>query len=156
MKTVVECNPGTSARLTPGTRRADNDMYVGVLRVGRQVVAECGHLHRNRDISSRTNGPAARDCMKDIVAAAKRPSLAAERATRIRTAWMNTQRGPWATTAAQVERLKVELAADAVAYEALVVEVRSLLDQFPTETTTAPVVTALDCEVGEMPDWMTE
>ncbi|MEU8158147.1 hypothetical protein AB0B94_31215 [Micromonospora sp. NPDC048986] len=146
--------PATATpNLVIGTHRETNDRYTGVLRVGRRIVAECGHIHTNRDNTYPTSGLSARDCMKDIVAAAKRPALAVERATKIRNGWMNP--GPWETTAAIVEQLKVRCAANAVAYETLVAEVREMLAQFPAEPPrklTAPE--PVEQEIGEMPDWM--
>ena len=58
--------------LKAGTKRAnaghgqavDGD-WIGVLRDGKVIVWECGHLHRNRDHYSRMHGKAACSCAND-------------------------------------------------------------------------------------------
>ncbi len=82
-----------AAGLTIGTRRTDDERYVGVLRRGRTIVVECGHSHHNRDTSTRTSGTSASDCMRELVQASSRPKLVEYNAEQIATAWMRL--GPW-------------------------------------------------------------
>ncbi|WP_043737500.1 hypothetical protein [Nocardia asiatica] len=56
----------------------DTGDYRRVLRRGRTIVADCGHLHPNRDQSSSSNS-SARDCITLLVRAAGDPDLLAER-----------------------------------------------------------------------------
>jgi transposase-like protein len=62
--------------LVIGTRRA-GARYEGVIRDGRNVIAECGHAHRNRDEPGR-EGPSARSCITEL-AQATRDETAADR-----------------------------------------------------------------------------
>jgi hypothetical protein len=59
-----------------------------VLRRGRTIVIECGHVHRNRDESTRSAGTSASDCVRELVRASSRPKLVEHNAERITTAWM--------------------------------------------------------------------
>jgi hypothetical protein len=123
-------NTGNKAPTT-GTRRNgdqhDGFQYVGVLRIGRKVVAECGHLHQNRDVTTKSGGRSARDCIDRIVRAARHPDDAAELVTRTRNSWQ--ERGPWEVTASQIERFRARALEDAAELEALIAEVAALLCQ---------------------------
>lgn len=55
--------------LSIGTRRA-GARYEGVIREGGQVIAECGHAHRNRDEPGR-EGPSARSCITELAQATR-------------------------------------------------------------------------------------
>lgn len=73
----------TDPRLTIGTTSGDAG-YSGVLRRGRRVVFECGHAHRNRDISTGVNGTCARDCITDLVRTVRLPTFATSYRERLR------------------------------------------------------------------------
>ncbi|MCX5070768.1 hypothetical protein OOJ91_33530 [Micromonospora lupini] len=116
--------------LVPGTQR-DEDRYTGVVRLGRKVVVECGHRHTNRDMTTKTNGRSARDCADRLLRAAHRPAYAAEIITASRNAWMQ-MRGPWATTAAQLQRAKVACIADADKLAATITQLRAAIAELPS------------------------
>lgn len=134
--------------------RRDGDRWVGILRDGNEVIAECGHTHRNRDVSTQTNGEAAQVCARMILAGARNPATAEHRAERYRTAWLAFTRGGGFTVPASViQDAKKEGAARAAAYLALVDQVRALLtDRQPTPTP-SPTASAT-ADLGDMPDWM--
>lgn len=110
------------------TRRDGDRQYVGVLRVGRRVVAECGHVHTNRDETSKTGGRSARDCAERIMRAAHEPFYADEVIAGQRDAWQHHRDGFWQYTAADIERRKATCAKDADELAALIVRVRDMLD----------------------------
>lgn len=117
-----------AAGLTIGTRRAELG-HVGVLRRGREIAAECGHPHTNRDTSSRTGGTSAADCARELVRAARRPRLAESRAAEIAGSWrkLTSSRG-FAVPSSAIERAKAEAPQDAAAYCGRVAAVAELLD----------------------------
>lgn len=88
-----------------GTRRSGDDRYEGVIRDGSQVIAACGHLHRNRDTSSQSNGLSARDCITSLARAARDPGYAAQEAARIRRS-MDGYIRAYATTASNAAALR--------------------------------------------------
>lgn len=120
----------TAAGLTIGTHQngerhtASTRTYTGVLRRGTQVVADCGHLHANRDQSSRTGGTSATDCIRLLVRAAVRPAFADYEANEIATRWMRL--GPYATTSMR-EQVKADAPTEVVAYRAKVAQIADLL-----------------------------
>lgn len=145
--------------LVAGTRRVPGEdpyLYVGVLRVGRRVVLECGHRHRNRDVTTRVNGRSARSCVEDLVAAAGRPALADERARKIRDAWSDAPVGGWQVTRAQLDRFRTGAASDAEEYLRRVERARELVAAHPAAPTRVAAAQPARQEevVGEMPEWM--
>lgn len=124
--TVEQPEPATKAAntkrqptgLTVGTRRTESGTdtgyaYTGLIRIGRKVAADCGHLHRNRDKPTHHHGRSARGCAERILNAARRPDYATEIVTEVRDGWMRQQSGPWQVTAAMVEQFKANCARDA-------------------------------------------
>jgi hypothetical protein len=73
----------TAPRFIIGTQSGDAG-YSGVLRSGRRIVFECGHSHRNRDISTGVNGTSARDCVTDLVRTVRLPTFATSYRDRLR------------------------------------------------------------------------
>lgn len=113
-------------KLRAGTRR-DGDEYVGVLREGRRIVIECGHRHRNRDLTYPSSGISARDCIGRVVAGAGRMIAERDYADKYRGAWQNLTRGTGFTCPPSViEDAKVSSAADADAYLEKVAKVREI------------------------------
>lgn len=98
----VRTGPGV---LRLGTRRSGDDRYEGVIRDGSQVIAACGHPHRNRDTSSQSNGLSARDCITSLARAARDRSYAAHEAARIRRS-MDGYIRAYATTASNAAALR--------------------------------------------------
>lgn len=138
-----------------GTKRIDDRAYTGVLRIGRNVVAECGHTHTNRDESSRTGGRSATDCIHDLVRAAQRPSAADAEASRIAAAWQILGRRGFEVSASTIAKAKADAPAQVAAYRAKVAEVAALLAEHPLATRSAPQSTTQpETEVGELPAWM--
>lgn len=108
-----------------GTRRLDEQQYVGVIRHNGRVVVECGHVHANRDASTRTNGRSARDCAAEILNGARKQATAEHYTTKRRNAWTNLSSTVF--TASTVATVKAGCAEDATAYTAAVAAVRALL-----------------------------
>jgi hypothetical protein len=131
--TTEPANDPAPARQTPtyktGTRRIGERCYVGVLRIGQEVVAECGHKHTNREWTTKANGRSAKDCIDRIVYAARTPFYAAEIVTELRNAWQRLDRGPFEVTASQVEQFRASCAADGDALEALIAKVRTYINE---------------------------
>ena len=121
--------------IRPSTRHDGERQFTGVLRNGRTVVAECGHVHSNRTDSSASGGRSALDCATDLLAAARGEALAVDTAVRIQTSW---QRMPAASTA-DVTRNQAAAADLAATYEQRVAAVRALLD----DAAPAPVAARL-------------
>lgn len=116
--------------LVAGTQR-DEDSYTGVVRLARKVIVECGHRHTNRDITTKANGRSARDCADRLLRAAHRPAYAEEVIAALRNAWMQ-MRGPWATTAGQLQRAKVACTADADKIAATIDQLRAAIAELPS------------------------
>jgi len=139
-------------------RRADDrtqgDRWIGVLQSGGVAFVWCGHEHRNRDVSTQTNGEAAQVCARMILEGARRPALAEFRAEQIRNAWRSLASGAgFQHPASVIEGARSECAKRAGEYLALVDEVRQhpeLNDTVPRPTTHV----SDPAEIGEMPDWM--
>lgn len=115
-----------AARLTIGTSRADTGAYVGVLRRGRAIVLECGHVHHNRDTSTRSGGTSASDCVRELVLAARRPVFAEHRAQQIATAWQRL--GSWGT-ASTVERARAAAPGEVATFRELVARAAEMLGE---------------------------
>lgn len=110
----------------PSSRRA-GDRYVGVVRRGSAIVAECGHEHTNRDWSTGANGASATDCARAILAGAANPHTAEHTAARLRDAWMAlTSNAGHTFTAATIAAAKTTAASAADSYLAAVATVRTL------------------------------
>jgi hypothetical protein len=120
--------------IRPSTRHDGERQYTGVLRRGRTIVAECGHLHRNRTDSSATEGRSALDCATDLLAAARGEALAVATETRIRGSWQHRQ----CPSVASVERARADAAAAAVDYLARVEQVRGLIAAEPAAPVDEP------------------
>lgn len=131
-----------AAGVKPGTRRTTGAggrdyRYIGIVRVGRTVIVECGHEHANRDWP-RSGDPGATGCARDIIDGAANPALAERRATKRARAWENLTRSTGFTTpAGTIAAAKTTAAADAAAYLATVDTVRAALaDALPANHTT--------------------
>lgn len=115
--------------ITIGTRRVSGGRdgrdyrYVGVLRDGRAVVAECGHEHANRD----PGGDSAADCMRMVLRATVRDAIRDDVAARYRQEWQRLTRGGFQQTAETIARAEADSAAKAAAFLVLVDEVAALL-----------------------------
>jgi hypothetical protein len=144
--------PTTTTNLRTGTRR-DGNHYVGVIRQGRTIVAECGHLHQHRDFNT-YDDTAARQCINDIVKASRDNAFAAELIDKTRSRW--NQHRTLAVTAATAQRWKTEDAADADKLAALIDTVRGL--NIDTGTATRPTSEPTVEEIGDPTDpayaWM--
>lgn len=139
----------TANEIRISTRR-DGDRYIGVLRQGRSIVIECGHLHAHRDFDT-YSGTAARKCITDIVRASRDETFAADLIDKTRT--RSARAGLAAVSAATVERWKAADADDADALVQLIATVRA----FDVDTTSKRPATNGEPateEVGEIPDWM--
>ena len=108
----------------PGSRRAGDRRFVGVVRRGRTVLAECGHEHTNRDWTTGANGTSATDCARAIIAGAANPATAEQHANRLRNAWLalTTQAG-FVAPASTIAAAKADAAAAADAYLAAVARI---------------------------------
>lgn len=144
-----------------GTRRveaADGYSYVGVLRRGRDILAECGHEHTNRGVSTKTGGRSAADCMRDVLHGAWLPAAATAHADGYRNGWLSlTGNAGFITPRDVIDRAKAACAERADAYLALVDTVRGLLISdpgAPIRLTSRPTPAAEPQPVGDMPDWM--
>ncbi|MEU8023768.1 hypothetical protein AB0B88_16285 [Micromonospora haikouensis] len=136
-------NATRPATLTIGTRRvtvAGGFRYVGVLRAGRKIVAECPHEHINRDVRGR-GGTSATDCIRYIVQAAAKHDTYPEKRARLvqddRNAWQGLTRGPFTAPAGTIARARVECAERADALDALIGRLVDLLadDQYSADRT---------------------
>lgn len=135
--------------------RSQGDRWIGVLQVCGVLLVPCGHVHHNRDVSTRTGGEAAQVCARMILEGARRPALAASRAEQMRDAWRSLAGGAgFQYPASVIEGARQACAENAAAYLALVDEVRAQPDLNDTEPKPAPAP-APPAEIGEMPDWMT-
>jgi hypothetical protein len=142
-----------------GTRRVESAAgftYVGVLRRGRDILAECGHEHANRSVSTKTNGRSAADCMRDVLHGAWLPAAATAHADGFRNGWLSLTRSTGFVTPKDViDRAKTSCAERADAYLALVDTVRGLLVSDPgAPIRLTPRPAAAPEPVGDMPDWM--
>lgn len=147
--------PTTS--LNPGTRRvqmADGTFrYVGQVRCGGDVVAECGHEHRNRDMSSKTNGTSATDCVRDIINGAQLTSAAEYIADRIRTRWQRTSAAGFVAPREPAGAAEQRCAAAAAAYLDAVAKARAAHAAAAAPPPKVPPA-AEPQQLGDMPDWM--
>jgi hypothetical protein len=82
-----------STRRVAGGADGRDWSYVGLVKLGRRVVAECGHLHANRDWSATVAGGSAKSCAESILDGARRPATAEHVAKRIRTAPLGLRPG---------------------------------------------------------------
>jgi hypothetical protein len=78
--------PRASTKRVAGGADGRDWSYVGLVKLGRKVVAECGHLHANRDWPAGVAGGSAKSCAESILDGARRPATAEHTAKRIRTA----------------------------------------------------------------------
>lgn len=114
----------------PGSRRVEGGngreyWYVGVVRIGRKALVECGHQHTNRDWPGR-HGTSATGCAREIIDGAARPETAEHYAQRRRQAWTALTRTAGHThTAGTVQAAKDTAAANALEYLAAVDIVRA-------------------------------
>lgn len=110
-----------------GSRRVGDRAYVGVVRRGRAIVAECGHEHTNRDWTTGANGTSATDCARAILAGAANPTTAEHHATRLRNAWTAlASAAGHAYPASVIAAAQVTAAAGADSYLSAVSTVRTL------------------------------
>jgi hypothetical protein len=114
-----------AATVTAGTRRHGDQQYTGVVRHGRRVITDCGHIHTNRDMTYPSSGLSARDCADRIIRGARRPATADSYADSIRTAW--TRLSPITFTASTIAAAKTGAQTAADAYLAAVALVRAYL-----------------------------
>jgi hypothetical protein len=138
------------------TYRRDGDQWIGVLIAGKDVIAECGHTHTNRDHTTRTGGEAATVCARMILAGARRPQLADFRADNLRNRWQSLTSGTgFQTPAGLVESAQLHCAENAAAYLALVAQIRTHPDLNTTTAPTAPTAPAREpVDTGDLPSWM--
>jgi hypothetical protein len=134
--------------------RSQGDRWIGVLQDHGVAFIWCGHQHRNRDVSTRTNGEAAQVCARMILEGARKPQLAESRAEQMRGAWRSLTSGAgFQHPASVIEGARTACARNADAYLALVAEAREHPDLNDTEPTPVPAPAA-PAEIGEIPDWM--
>ncbi|MEU7591268.1 hypothetical protein AB0A95_33850 [Micromonospora sp. NPDC049230] len=118
-------NAARAQQARPGSRRAGDRRFIGLVRRGRAVLVECGHEHTNRDWTTGANGISAVDCARRIIAGAARPATADRYATETRNRWLAlTGQAGFVHSAATIEAAKATAAADAAAYLAAVAAVR--------------------------------
>lgn len=143
--------------LAIGTRRTDHGTagytYTGILRHHGHIVAECGHEHTNRDVTSGANGRSAADCARDILAGAYNAHTADHNADVFRNRWVNLTRGGFVASKTTIELAKVSAAQAADTYEAAVATTRAFLTQQPTAAPT-PTVPNETPTIGDLPEWM--
>lgn len=112
-----------------GTRRVDGGRdgrdyrYVGVLRDGRAIVAECGHDHANRDAA----GDSATDCIRMVLRATARDAIRDGVADVYRQGWRHLGLRGFQQTTETIARAKADAEAKAAAFVVLVDEVAALL-----------------------------
>src|SRR5881394_112123 len=105
--------------------RTAGDRWIGVLQHYGVAFVWCGHEHRNRDVSTQTNGEAAQVCARMILEGARRPALAESRAEQMRNAWRSLAGGAgFQYPTSVIEGARVACAENADAYLALVDQVR--------------------------------
>jgi hypothetical protein len=148
------------ATIRIGTRRDeggrdDRDYtYVGVLRQGRRVIAECGHQHKNRDHSSRFGGTSALDCITDIVRASRDQHFADQLINQVRTRNSGDGGAGFQVSAATLAEWRARDAADAAKLADVIAAVAALDVAWPPKPA-APVAPVEEVqEIGEMPEWM--
>ncbi len=137
--------------------RSRDDRWIGVLQDHGVAFVWCGHLHHNRDVSTKSGGEAAQVCARMILQGARIPAIAASRADQFRNAWRTlTMGGGFTVPTSVIEAAKKSGAERAAEYLALVEEVRRRPDLHDTEPAKPPVPPAppARAEVGPMPDWM--
>lgn len=138
--------------------RKDADRWVGVLKIGKTTLVECGHTHHNRDFSTSTYGEAAQVCARAILDGARRPATAEHRANQLRNAWLRLTTGAGFTFSDTViEATKQAAAERASAYLILVEQVRRHpdLNARPAQPT-QPQASRTPAAVEELPagHWM--
>lgn len=113
-------------RRTTGGHNGRDYRYIGVLRHGTTILAECGHEHANRD----RGGDSATDCITLAVRLTALPVEARHMtADRFRNEWLRLTRGGFQQTAETIAKAKVDSHAKAEAYLALVDELTALFAQ---------------------------
>lgn len=119
----------TAPRFTIGTATGDAG-YTGVLRRGRRVLFDCGHSHRNRDISTGVNGASARDCVIDLVRTVRSDRMATWYRDRMRG---NAEQAiaRYCATARQAQEWRDRLADSLAAFEAQRAELANILGNAP-------------------------
>jgi hypothetical protein len=146
-----------------GTRRVKHDSgdtFVGVLRRGRggPILAECGHQHTNRDVSSQSNGRSAADCMRDVIHGARLAAAAEAHAAAFRDRWVSLTRNTgFVTPQSVIDGAKAKAGEAADAYLSAVGIVRGLIENEPEGTASTDSTDSTDAEpqkAGEMPEWM--
>jgi hypothetical protein len=134
--------------------RRDGDQWVGLLKVGKTTLVECGHCHTNRDVTTAAGGEAAQVCARMILAGARNPATAEHTAQRYRTAYLVLTTGAgFAHPADLIDKVKADGAARATAYLALVDQVRAH-PELTTEAATPATPATEPAAVGELPSWM--
>lgn len=103
--------------------------YVGLVKLGRTVIADCGHEHANRDWSTGVAGGSAKSCAESILDGARRPATAEHVAGRLRTAPIGLRPGAgFEHPAGTIEAAKAAAEKNAAGYLAAVAAVREHLD----------------------------
>lgn len=103
--------------------------YVGLVKLGRRVVAECGHEHANRDWSATVAGGSAKSCAESILDGARRPATAEHVAKRIRTAPLGLRPAAgFEHPAGTIEAARAAAEKNTATYLAAVAAVREHLD----------------------------
>jgi hypothetical protein len=123
--------PAPSDRLAGGvtvaTRHGERGGHVGVTRRGREVLVECGHLHINRDVSTKASGTSASDCIRQIVRAASFAPLAEQTAAAVANSWRPfADCGSYVPTST-IDRARAEAPAQVAADLELVAAVAALI-----------------------------
>jgi hypothetical protein len=103
--------------------------FVGVVRLGRAIVAECGHLHANRDWPTGTVTGSAKSCAERILDGARRPAAAEHNARQLRTAPLGLHPAAgFQHPAGTIEAAREIAEKNEASYLAAVVAVREHLD----------------------------
>jgi hypothetical protein len=130
--------------------------YVGLVKLGRTVVAECGHEHANRDWAATVAGGSAKSCAESILDGARRPATAEHVARKIRTAPLGLRPAAgFQHPAGTIEAARAAAEKNEAGYLAAVATVREHLDTLEeplpgTDTPTTPPAppAATDAEDG--------
>lgn len=127
-KRPAPTGPRASTRRVAGGVDGRDFAYVGLVKLGRKVLAECGHEHANRDWSTGVAGGSAKSCAESILDGARRPATAEHVAGRLRTAPVGLRPGAgFAHPAGTIEAARAAAEANAAGYLAAVATVREHL-----------------------------
>lgn len=129
-------------RRTTGGHNGRDYRYIGVLRHGTTILAECGHDHTNRG----QGGDSATDCITLAVRLTALPAEARQyTADQMRNEWQNLTRRGFQHTPDTIAKAKADSQAKADAYLQLVDDLTNLFAQHNITVNTSGLGARLTC-----------